>query len=74
MSPWLVFAAVTAALLGGVVVYAVCSGRWPTEHQNADSLQTLGTTLVVIGIVFGTDRLVGYILIGVGVAMSIVSL
>lgn len=35
---------------------------------------TLGSTLVVLGIVFGNaDRLIGYSFIGVGVLMSIVS-
>jgi hypothetical protein len=35
---------------------------------------TLGSTLVVLGIVFGAqDRLIGYSLIGAGVWLSIVS-
>ena len=35
---------------------------------------TLGSTLVVLGIIFGNaDRLIGYSFIGVGVLLSIVS-
>ncbi len=37
-------------------------------------LVTLGSTLVVLGIIFGTtDRLVGYSFIGAGVLLSILS-
>ncbi len=35
---------------------------------------TLGSTLVVLGIVFGEDRLIGYSFIGAGVLLSIVSI
>jgi hypothetical protein len=33
----------------------------------------LGSTLVVLGIVFGQDRLIGYSFIGAGVLLSIIS-
>jgi len=36
-------------------------------------LMTLGSSLVVLGIVFGTDRLIGYSFIGAGVLLSIIS-
>jgi hypothetical protein len=35
-------------------------------------LMTLGSSLVVLGIVFGTDRLIGYSFIGAGVLLSII--
>lgn len=35
---------------------------------------TLGSTLVVLGIVFGEDRLIGYSFIGAGVLLSIISM
>jgi hypothetical protein len=35
---------------------------------------TLGSTLVVLGIVFGEDRLIGHCSIGAGVLLSIISL
>jgi hypothetical protein len=34
---------------------------------------TLGSTLVVLGIVFSQDRLIGYSFIGAGVLLSIIS-
>ena len=34
---------------------------------------TLGSTLVIFGIIFGEDRLIGYSFIGAGVLLSIVS-
>jgi len=34
---------------------------------------TLGSTLVILGIVFGEDPLIGYSFIGAGVLLSIVS-
>ena len=36
-------------------------------------LMTLGMMLEVIGIVFGTERIIGYSLIGAGVLLSIIS-
>ena len=37
-------------------------------------LTTLGNTLVVLGIVFGTERLIGYSFIGAGVLLSVISM
>ncbi len=34
---------------------------------------TLGSTLVVLGIIFSEDRLIGYSFIGAGVLLSIIS-
>jgi hypothetical protein len=36
-------------------------------------LITLGTALVVLGIIFGEDRLIGCLFISVGVSLSMVS-
>ncbi|HLN45076.1 MAG: hypothetical protein ACM3WQ_05570 [Chloroflexota bacterium] len=42
--------------------------------MRSQELITLGSTLVVLGIVFGNgDRLIGYSFIGAGVLLSIVS-
>ena len=40
----------------------------------SDTLQSIGTTLVVLGIIFGDSRVVGYSFIGVGVLLGIISL
>ena len=42
--------------------------------MGSQELVALGSTLVVLGIIFGaTDRLIGYSFIGAGVLLSIVS-
>ncbi len=44
------------------------------EEMTTQEFKTLGSTLVVLGIVFGgADRLIGYSFIGVGVLLSIIS-
>ena len=37
-------------------------------------LTTLGNILVVLGIAFGTERLIGYSFIGAGVLLSVISM
>ena len=42
--------------------------------MRSQEFMTLGSTLVVLGIIFGNaDRVIGYSFIGVGVLLSIVS-
>ena len=41
--------------------------------MKSEDLTTLASTLVVLGIVFGSDRLIGYSFIGAGVLLSIIS-
>jgi hypothetical protein len=44
------------------------------KKMRSQEVMTLGSTLVILGIVFGAqDRLIGYSFIGVGVLLSIVS-
>jgi hypothetical protein len=40
----------------------------------SDSLQSIGITLVVLGIIFSESRVIGYSFIGVGVLLGIISL
>ena len=44
------------------------------ERTISQELTTLGGSLVVLGIVFGTDRLIAYSFIGAGVLLSVISL
>jgi hypothetical protein len=37
-------------------------------------ISSLGTTFVVLGIIFGADQIIGYLFIGFGVFLSIFSL
>ena len=41
--------------------------------MKSQELTALGSTSVVLGIIFGEDRLIGYSFIGVGVLLSIIS-
>jgi hypothetical protein len=43
------------------------------ERMKSQELMTLGGTLVVLGIVFGEDRLIGYSFFGVGILLSVIS-
>ena len=42
------------------------------ENMRTQRFITLGSTLVVLGIVFGENRLIGYSFIGAGVLVSII--
>jgi vacuolar-type H+-ATPase subunit I/STV1 len=42
------------------------------EKDSSQGLVALGSTFVVLGIVFGTDRLIGYSFIGAGVLLSVI--
>jgi hypothetical protein len=43
------------------------------EKMRSQEFITLGSTLVVLGIIFGEDRLIGYSFIGVGILLSVIS-
>jgi hypothetical protein len=43
------------------------------ERMRSQEFMALGSALVVIGIVFGEDRLIGYSFIFAGVLLSIIS-
>jgi hypothetical protein len=73
-SGWLLVAGVGA--LGIVLVVLVRMGLLPgprTGRRSSAAVAplTLGPMLVVLGIVFGDDRVVGYTLMGVGVGVSL---
>jgi hypothetical protein len=41
--------------------------------MKTQELTALGSTLVILGIVFGSDRLIGYSFIGAGMLLSIIT-
>ena len=66
MESWtLVAALATAGVMIGFLVGRKKSASWNSQ------LLTIGSTLVVLGIVLGEDRLAGYSFIGAGVIVSI---
>jgi hypothetical protein len=44
------------------------------DRMTIRELTTLGSTLVVLGIIFGEDRLIGYPFICAGVLLSVISI
>jgi len=43
------------------------------EKMRNQKFTTLGSTLVILGIIFGENRLIGYSFIGAGVLLSVIS-
>ena len=57
------------ALVVIVVLLLIARGR---QYQQPSNLAILGMCLVVLGIIFGDDRRIGYPLIGVGILLSVI--
>jgi hypothetical protein len=57
------------ALVVIVVLLLIARGR---QYQQPSNLAILGMSLVVLGIIFGDNRLIGYPLIGVGIFLSVI--
>jgi len=57
------------ALVVIVVLLLIARGR---QYQQPSNLAIVGISLVVLGIIFGYDRRIGYPLIGVGVLLSVI--
>jgi hypothetical protein len=75
---WIIASVGTAVLTAVVVIQQRLrngrSGLRPQEERTVNQeLMTLGSSLVVLGIVFGMDRLIGYSFTGAGVLLSIIS-
>ena len=78
---WIISSVGTAVLMtvvGIIVIRRMLRdkrSRFPLQEERTISqeLLTLGMMLEVIGIVFGTERIIGYPLIGAGVLLSIIS-
>jgi hypothetical protein len=66
---WLLIALGVAVILAAAIL--LTRKKEPAREDYA--LLTLGPTLVVLGIIFGDDPLIGYSFIGVGVLLSIIS-
>jgi drug/metabolite transporter (DMT)-like permease len=66
---WLLIVIGAAVILGSVILLTRKKERTREDY----ALLTLGPTLVVLGIIFGDDRLIGYSFIAVGVLLSITS-
>ena len=67
---WLIIAVAVGVVSIAVFIFLT---RKKKQAFQIDALLTLGIALVVLGIIFGDDPLVGYSFIGFGVLLSIVS-
>ncbi len=52
-----------------IIVVLLLTGRG-TQYRKPSNLAILGMSLVVLGIIFGDSRTIGYSFIGVGVLLS----
>jgi len=68
---WSIIAIAVGIISIAVTIVFLTRKKKQTIQDNV--ILPLGITLVVLGIIFGDDRLVGYSFIGVGVLLSIVS-
>ena len=54
-----------------VIVVLLLAGRGK-PYKKPSNLAILGMSLVVLGIIFGDSRIIGYSFIGIGVLLSVV--
>ena len=54
----------------GVIAVLLLRGRGK-QYRKPSNIAVLGMSLVVLGIIFGESRIVGYSLIGIGVLLSV---
>jgi hypothetical protein len=64
--------AISIVALVVIVVLLLISRRKRNQILNPSNLLVLGMSLVVLGIIFGDDRIIGYSFIGVGVLLSVI--
>lgn len=62
-----------AALLGAIALAGVILRGVQRPQMASDGFLALGPALIVLGIIFGTDPVVGYTFIGAGVLVSVIA-
>jgi len=67
-----VWIAVSIAALVVIMVLLLISRRKRNQLINPSNLLILGMSFVVLGIIFGDERVLGYSLIGIGVLLSVI--
>jgi hypothetical protein len=67
-----VWTAISIAALVVIMVLLIISRRKSNQIINPSNLLILGMTCVVLGIIFGDERIVGYSFMGVGVLLSVI--
>jgi len=64
--------AVSIVALVVIVALLLISRRGGRQYPRPSNLALVGMSMVVLGIIFGDDRLIGYSFIGVGIIISVV--
>ena len=67
-----VWIAISIVALVVIMVLLLISRRKRTQILNPSNLLILAMSLVVLGIIFGDERLIGYSFMGVGILLSVV--
>jgi len=67
-----VWIAISIIALVVIMVLLLISRRKGKQLLNPSNLLILGMSFVVLGIIFGDDRLIGYSFIGVGVLLTVI--
>jgi len=67
-----VWIAISIAALVVIMVLLLISRRKGKQLLNPSNLLILGMSFVVLGIIFGDDRIIGYSFIGIGVLLSVI--
>jgi hypothetical protein len=65
-----VWIAISIVALAVIIVLLLVGRR--KEYHKPSNLALFGMSLVVLGIIFGDERVVGYPFIGVGVLLSVI--
>jgi NADH:ubiquinone oxidoreductase subunit 6 (subunit J) len=68
-----IYIAITILVLAIIAVFVIYT-RKNKKQKQPSKLISLAISLVILGIVFGDDRLIGYSLIGAGVLLSIIDI
>ena len=67
-----VWIAIAISALVVIMVLLLISRRKSKQLLNPSNLLILGMSCVVLGIIFGDERVLGYSFIGVGVLLSVI--
>jgi hypothetical protein len=64
--------AISISALVVIMVLLLISRRKGKQLLNPSNLLVLGMSFVVLGIIFGDERIIGYSFIGIGVLLSVI--
>ncbi|MDH5770209.1 MAG: hypothetical protein OEZ25_02830 [Candidatus Bathyarchaeota archaeon] len=68
-----IYIAVSVVVLAVIAILVIFTMK-KKKQKRPSKLATLGMSLVVLGIIFGDDRLIGYSFIGAGVLLSVIDI